>query len=270
MTVSTACALEVEHLAKSFGPVRILENVSFKVGQGEIVVVMGPSGGGKSTLLNCLIGAHRPDAGVVRFFGEPIDFDDRKALDRVRLKYGVLYQSGALFTSMTVGENVALPLQRHTNLPAETISILVKLKLSQVGLSHASALLPSQISGGMIKRAALARAIALDPRIVFCDEPSAGLDPVTVARIDQLVRDLAKALNIALVVITHEMQSAFRIADRMIMLYDGRVVASGPPEEIRNSEDPLVRQFTEGLTTGPIEQPGTGKELIEELMEDIE
>lgn len=270
MTDERETILEVQGLAKSFGDRRVLTDVNFHVKAGEVVVVMGPSGGGKSTLLRCLIGAERPDAGTIQLFDEKVDFDDAAALDRQRLKYGVLFQNGALFTSMTIAQNVALPIERHTKLPRETIDIMVKMKLSQVGLPHAADLLPSEISGGMVKRAALARAVALEPRLVFCDEPSAGLDPITVARIDELVRNLAKTLGIAMIVITHEMQSAFRIADRMVMLYEGKVIADGTPESMRSTDNALIRQFTQGLTTGPIQMPGTGKNLAAELMEDME
>jgi phospholipid/cholesterol/gamma-HCH transport system ATP-binding protein len=258
--------LSVESLHKRFGERVVLEDVSLQVREGEILVVMGPSGCGKSTLLRCMIGALRPDRGRITIFGDPVAFDDRRALDRLRLRFGVMFQGGALFTSQSVGDNVAMPLRRHTQLPEETIAVLVKLKLSQVGLTDAAALLPSEISGGMIKRAALARALALDPRLVLCDEPSAGLDPVTIAVIDELMVNLVRALRVTLVVVTHEMTSAFRIADRMIMLYQGRVVCSGTPQEVRDSPDPIVRQFTTGLAVGPI-TPVTGKALAADLLE---
>ncbi len=259
--------LEVRGLRKSFQGKEVLAGIDLEVRGGERLVIMGPSGCGKTTLLSCLIGALKPDAGKVMLFGEDFHALDRKERDRLRLKFGVMFQGGALFSSLTVGENVALPLERHSDLPKETIDILVKLKLNQVGLGKAVDLLPAEISGGMIKRAALARAMALDPRILFCDEPSAGLDPVTVTGIDRLLVDQARTHGTALVVVTHEMTSAFRIADRMIMLYDGRVVAEGAPDSIRRSRDPIVAQFIEGRIEGPIGFSETAEDFAESLLE---
>ena len=165
---------------------------------------------------------------------------------------GVLFQSGALYNSMTIGENVALPLREHTDLADETIAIIVKIKLEQVGLREFADLMPSEISGGMKKRAGLARAIALDPKILFYDEPSAGLDPVTSHEIDVLIRDLNRKLGVTSVVVTHEMDSAFRIADRMVLLDRGKFIVSGTPDEMEKSTDPLVRQFVHGLLDGPL------------------
>jgi phospholipid/cholesterol/gamma-HCH transport system ATP-binding protein len=169
-----------------------------------------------------------------------------------RKSIGVLFQSGALYNSMTVGENVALPLREHTDLPDETIEIMVKIKLEQVGLRRHADKMPSELSGGMKKRAGLARAIALDPKILFYDEPSAGLDPVTSHEIDLLIRDLNRKLGVTSVVVTHEMDSAFRIADRMVLLDQGKFIVSGTPDEMRDSTDPLVRQFVHGLIDGPL------------------
>jgi phospholipid/cholesterol/gamma-HCH transport system ATP-binding protein len=173
-------------------------------------------------------------------------------LDAYRRSIGVLFQSGALYNSMTVADNVALPLREHTDLPEETIGIMVKIKLELVGLREHADKMPSQLSGGMKKRAGLARALALDPKILFYDEPSAGLDPVTSAEIDQLIIDLNKQLGVTSVVVTHEMDSAFRIADRMVLLDRGKFIISGTADEMRNSTDPLVRQFVHGLTEGPL------------------
>jgi phospholipid/cholesterol/gamma-HCH transport system ATP-binding protein len=175
-----------------------------------------------------------------------------REMDDYRKSLGVLFQSSALFNSMSVADNVALPLREHTDLPEETIEIMVKIKLELVGLREHADKMPAQLSGGMKKRAGLARAISLDPRILFYDEPSAGLDPVTSAEIDQLIIDLNRKLGVTSVVVTHEMESAYRIADRMVLLDRGKFIISGTPEELRDSTDPLVRQFVHGLTEGPL------------------
>ena len=244
--------VEVRHLRKTFGGRVVLEDVSFAVERGTVCVVMGGSGSGKSTILRHLIGAYRPDAGHIYLDGEEITCLPERDLQRVRRKFGMLFQGGALLNSLTVGENVALPIRHHTDLPEETIGIMVKLKLELVGLRDAEHLKPSQLSGGMQKRVSLARAIALDPKMVFYDEPSAGLDPIVTGVIDTLMVDLTKKMGITSVVVTHDMASAFRIADQMVMLHRGRIVASGTPDEIRQSDDPLVQQFITGAPDGPI------------------
>lgn len=244
--------LEVKDVHKWFGPRRILNGVNFEVKEGETMVIMGNSGGGKSTLLRCLIGLLQPEQGEIRILDE--DFvsasDDKK--DSIRTKFGMLFQGSALFNSLTVGENVALPLKEHTNLDAEIIRLIVKVKLELVGLTNFEDLKPYQISGGMKKRVALARAIALDPKIVFYDEPGAGLDPITAYVIDQLIMDLTKKLKMTSIVVTHEMKSAFRIADRMIFLSKGKIIACGTPAEIQNSENPFIKQFINGDLDGPV------------------
>ena len=254
--------ITVRDLVKTFGGRTILSGVNLEVFPGEMVVIMGGSGCGKSTLLRHMVGTYIPDRGGVTVLGENVCTTDEEALDSVRKRFGVLFQSGALFNSMTVGENVALPLREHTPLDDDTIDIMVKIKLEQVGLRYAEDLMPSEISGGMKKRAGLARAIALDPDILFYDEPSAGLDPVTSAEIDSLMMDLAQKLGVASVVVTHEMDSAFRIADRMVMLDKGVVLKEGPRsdfEVIRQMDEPsgdettdLIRQFLRGDSEGPL------------------
>jgi phospholipid/cholesterol/gamma-HCH transport system ATP-binding protein len=213
---------------------------------------MGGSGCGKSTLLRHLIGALEPDAGTVELFGQDLAALDEDGLNAIRKRFGVLFQSGALFNSLTVGENVLLPLREHTILQDEIARIVMKMKLELVGLRDFESLMPAQISGGMQKRVGLARALALDPEIIFYDEPGAGLDPIMAGVIDRLICDLSRKLGVTSVVVTHEMGSAFRIADRMIMLHDGRIVAQGMPAEIRGSSDPLVQQFIRGEPDGPI------------------
>ncbi|MFI4882629.1 MAG: ABC transporter ATP-binding protein, partial [Phycisphaerales bacterium JB064] len=241
--------------------------IDLEVMPGETMVIMGGSGSGKSTLLRLMIGSLRTDAGTIEVFGQNICGMAEEALNKVRLKFGILFQSGALFNSMTVAENVALPLQEHTRLSQEIIDIQVKIKLEQVQLRNAADLFPAQISGGMKKRAGLARAMSLDPQLLFCDEPSAGLDPVTSAQVDQLLLDLTKKLGIACVVVTHEMDSAFTIADRMAMLDKGRMLAVQPkawfervrdvPEnevESLSEDEQIIHQFIRGSAKGPLSE----------------
>jgi len=266
--------IQVVDLVKRFDGRAVLNGVNMDVYAGETMVVMGGSGCGKSTLLRHMIGSLFPDAGAVRLFGQELNDLDETALNALRLRFGILFQSGALFNSMTVGENVALPLREHTELDEETIDIVVKMKLEQVGLREAAHLMPAEISGGMKKRAGLARAIALDPEIIFYDEPSAGLDPVTLAEIDRLITDLAGKLGVTSVVVTHEMHSAFRIADRMAMLDRGRILKIGRRSEFEALRDgpasgdetaDLIRQFLRGDSEGPI----TARRLSTGYEEDI-
>lgn len=253
--------IRVRGLVKRFDGRAVLDGVNLDVYPGEMLVIMGGSGCGKSTLLRNLIGSMTPEEGLVEIFDQNTQEISEGELDKIRKRFGILFQSGALFNSMTVGENVALPLKEHTSLDDATIDIMVKIKLEQVGLREAEDLMPSEISGGMKKRAGLARAVSLDPDILFYDEPSAGLDPVTSAEIDHLMMDLAQKLGVASVVVTHEMDSAFRIADRMIMLDKGKVLMVGRREEfeaIRDAEatgdetKDLIRQFLRGDSEGPI------------------
>lgn len=245
-------AIEVQGVTKIYGKRTILDAIRLDVYEGETLVILGGSGSGKSTLLRLMIGNVPSDGGDIVGLGKSLCGMSAEDLKQYRKSIGVLFQSGALFNSMTVGENVALPLREHTDLPDETIDIIVKIKLELVGLREHAERLPSELSGGMKKRAGLARAMALDPKVLFYDEPSAGLDPVTSAEIDQLIIDLNTKLGITSVVVTHEMDSAFRIAHRMVLLDRGKFVASGTPDEMRNSKDPLVRQFVHGLTEGPL------------------
>jgi phospholipid/cholesterol/gamma-HCH transport system ATP-binding protein len=260
------CIIDVRHLRKRFGSKVVLEDVSFTVERGTVCVVMGGSGSGKSTVLRHLIGAYKPDGGEIYLDGEEITGFNERELQRVRRKFGMLFQGGALLNSLTVGENVALPIRHHTDLPEETIEIMVKLKLELVGLRDAEHLKPSEISGGMQKRVSLARAIALDPKIVFYDEPSAGLDPIVSGIIDKLMTDLTDKMGVTSLVVTHNMQSAFRIAHKMIMLHRGRIVAAGTPEQIQGSSDPLVHQFITGAPDGPIPLRMSQKDYQEDIL----
>ncbi|HEY7088374.1 MAG TPA: ABC transporter ATP-binding protein [Tepidisphaeraceae bacterium] len=245
-------AIQVHDVTKIYSGRTVLDAIRLDVMEGETLVILGGSGSGKSTLLRLMIGNVRPDGGDVIGLGKSLRSMTASELDQYRKSIGVLFQSGALFNSMTVAENVALPLREHTDLPEETIQIMVKIKLELVGLREHSEKMPAQLSGGMKKRAGLARALSLDPKILFYDEPSAGLDPVTSAEIDQLIIKLNKLLGVTSVVVTHEMDSAFRIADRMVLLDRGKFIVSGTADEMKNNTDPLVRQFVHGLTEGPL------------------
>jgi phospholipid/cholesterol/gamma-HCH transport system ATP-binding protein len=241
--METAAAISVVNLRVAYGQREILHGVSFDVWKGETLVILGGSGSGKSTLLRTLVGLQKPTSGEVWINGVNTAKVNQREMDKLRLKMGMSFQQGALFGSMTVGENVALPLEEHTRLEPSTIEIMVRIKLGQVGLASFQDYLPSQLSGGMRKRAAVARALAMDPEILFCDEPSAGLDPIIGAGLDQLILNLKKAYTITIVVVTHELASAFLIADRMVLVDRGHIVAMGTREEIRASTHPRVRQF---------------------------
>lgn len=262
---STEPVIRVRNLVKRFGSATVLRDITLDVQPGETMVVMGGSGSGKSTLLRCLIGTHRPDGGTIELFGQNICNLGEEGMNEVRKKFGILFQSGALFNSMTLAENIALPLREHTDLDDEIIDIQVKIKLELVGLRQHADKYPAQISGGMKKRAGLARALALDPKILFYDEPSAGLDPVTSAQIDQLIIALTKQLGVTSVVVTHEMDSAFVIADRMAMLDQGRMLVIEDRPWFENLRDTpadrlagldedkrLIRQFLRGDPDGPL------------------
>jgi len=269
---ASGVAISVRGLVKRFEGRAVLDGVDLDVKTGETMVIMGGSGSGKSTLLRIMIGSIAPDAGSVRVLGTEMTRAGRKELDGVRKRFGILFQSGALFNSMTLAENVALPLREHTELDQDIIDIQVKIKLELVGLLEAADRYPAEISGGMKKRAGLARALALDPEVLFYDEPSAGLDPVTSAQIDQLIRGLSKKLGVTSVVVTHEMDSAFTIADRMAMVDHGAMLAVENRawfDELRNVPDAaaaglpekerLIRQFLRGDADGPItERKQTG------------
>ncbi len=266
-------------VAKRFGGQTVLSGLDLDIMPGETMVIMGGSGSGKSTTLRMMIGSFPPSEGAIELFGRNICAMDEDELNETRKKIGILFQSGALFNSMTVAENVALPLHEHTDLDPETIDIMVKIKLELVGLREAAEKYPAQISGGMKKRAGLARALALDPKILFYDEPSAGLDPVTSAAIDQLMVDLTQKLGVASIVVTHEMDSAFTIADRMAMLHKGRMIMVDKREayeELRdypkdrigelNEEQQLIRQFLRGDHEGPMTESHTQNSYEADLL----
>lgn len=245
-------AIKVDSVTKIYNGRKVLDAIKLDVFQGETLVILGGSGSGKSTLLRVMIGNVLPNSGDIVGLGKNLCTMSPTELDDYRKSVGVLFQSGALYNSMTVADNVALPLREHSELPEETIQIMVKIKLELVGLREHAEKMPSELSGGMKKRAGLARALSLDPKILFYDEPSAGLDPVTSAEIDQLIINLNKQLGVTSVVVTHEMDSAFRIADRMVLLDRGKFIISGTSQEMRDSKDPLVHQFINGLAEGPL------------------
>jgi phospholipid/cholesterol/gamma-HCH transport system ATP-binding protein len=258
--------IKVQSVTKRFDGKTVLDGIVLDVREGETLVILGGSGSGKSTLLRLMIGNIPPNGGDIIVMGKSLTAMTPRELDQYRTSIGVLFQSGALFNSMTVAENVALPMREHTALPEETIEIVVKIKLELVGLRQHAEKMPAMLSGGMKKRAGLARAIALDPKILFYDEPSAGLDPVTSAEIDQLIIDLNEKLNVTSVVVTHEMDSAFRIADRMVLLDRGKFIASGTAQEMRDSKDPLVHQFVHGLAEGPLTERRRASGYEEDLL----
>ena len=243
--------IQVKDLVAVYGDDVILNRISFDVYEGEIFAVLGGSGSGKSTLLKHLIGLLRPRSGQVLIDGADISGHDEKTFQNVLRKIGVLYQSAALFGSMTLAENVALPILEYTDLPRNSVDNLVKMKLNLVGLDGYESHLPSEISGGMKKRAGLARAMALNPKILFFDEPSAGLDPVTSAELDNLILNLNKNLKTTMVIVTHELQSIFAVAHRVVMLHKSNrgIIATGNPKYLMDhSRNPFVKQFFNRLT----------------------
>jgi phospholipid/cholesterol/gamma-HCH transport system ATP-binding protein len=239
--------ISLRDLRVSYAEREILHGISFDVVRGETLVILGGSGSGKSTLLRALVGLEKPNSGEILIKGRDLAKASTAEMDEIRRKIGMSFQGGALFGSMTVGENVALPLREHTRLEDSTIEIMLRLKLQQVGLEGFEYYAPSQLSGGMKKRAAVARALAMDPEILFFDEPSAGLDPIIAAGIDQLILQLKRAFRMTIIVVTHELASAFLIADRMLLIDKGNIVAIGTTEEMRSSTQPRVRQFLDRI-----------------------
>lgn len=235
--------IEVTDLVSHYGERRILNGVDLQVRRGEILVIMGGSGSGKSTLLRHLLGLKRPSAGSLRLLGSELCGISQKDLFALRRRIGVAFQGGALFSSLTLGENVALPLREHTRLDEETIRIMTRLKLEMVNLGGFEDLKPAELSGGMLKRAGLARSLVMDPELLFFDEPSAGLDPVVSAELDELILRLREALSMTIVVVTHELESAFAIADRILVLDQGSVLVTGTVDEVRNADNARVQDL---------------------------
>ncbi|WP_158752160.1 ABC transporter ATP-binding protein [Acidobacterium sp. S8] len=262
---STETMISLRDLRVSYGTREILHGITFDVQRGETLVILGGSGSGKSTLLRTLVGLEKPTSGEIWLKGKNIAAISATEMDQIRKKLGMSFQGSALFGSLSVGENVALPLREHTKLEQSTIEIIVRLKLEQVGLSGFENYMPSQLSGGMKKRAAVARAMAMDPDILFFDEPSAGLDPIIAAGLDELILKLKKAFHMTIVVVTHELASAFLIADRAVVVDKGHVVAIGTMDEMRASIHPRVRQF---LNRAPDPDVSEEMDYLQMLTED--
>ncbi|MEI6071664.1 MAG: ABC transporter ATP-binding protein [Verrucomicrobiae bacterium] len=262
--------IEVRDLVRKFGPRTVLNGISFTVEKGDTMIIMGGSGCGKSTLLRHIIGAMRPTSGSIKLFGEEITTMPVPQLEQLRLKFGMNFQFGALLQSLTVGENVALPLLENSRVDPEIVDLIVKMKLELVGLTGFENLKPAEISGGMRKRVGLARAVALDPELLFSDEPTSGLDPIMTAVIDQFTLDLTRKLDMTAVVVTHDMTSAFRIGTKMIVLGAGRragtIIAQGTPDEIKNHPDPEVQQFIKGEPDGPVPLKLSPEDYIDRLL----
>lgn len=244
--------LEVKNLSFSRGHRCIYQDISLSVPKGKIIAVMGPSGIGKTTLLKLIGGQLTPDSGDIIFKGSSIPSMSRSKLYAARRNMSMLFQSGALFTDLSVFDNVAFPLREHTNLSASLIEVVVKLKLQAVGLRGAAELMPSELSGGMARRAALARAIALEPELIMYDEPFAGQDPISMGVLVKLIKDLNEALNLTSIVVTHDVTEVLSIADYAYILADQRIIGSGTPQEIRENSSPLVQQFLKGQADGPV------------------
>ena len=242
----------IENLHKSFGDNKVLRGVNLKIEKGKTFVIIGRSGCGKSVLIKHIIGILKPDKGRILINGRDITKLDERGLNEIRKRFGMLFQGAALFDSLTVEENVAFGLRRHTNLSREEIRRIVNEKLGLVGLARNGFLKPAELSGGMKKRVGLARAIAMDPEIVLYDEPTTGVDPIMGAAVNELIIELHDKLKITSIAVTHDMASAYKIADKMAMLYDGKIIEVGTPEEIKNTENPIVRQFITGAAIGPV------------------
>ena len=266
----SAPVIEIRDLVRKFGPRTVLNGVSFSVNKGDTMIIMGGSGCGKSTLLRHIIGAMKPTSGSIKLFGEEITTMPQTKLEQLRLRFGMNFQFGALLQSLTVGENVALPLVENSTVDPEIVDLIVKMKLELVGLTGFENLKPAEISGGMRKRVGLARAVALDPELLFSDEPTSGLDPIMTAVIDRLTLDLTRKLDMTAVVVSHDMTSAFRIGTKMIMLGAGKragtIIAEGTPDEIRNHPDPEVQQFIKGEPDGPVPLKLSPEDYIDRLL----
>ena len=250
--VAEEILVDVQSLNFSYGRRPVLKGISMRVPRGKVVAIMGASGSGKTTLLRAIGGQLKPSSGVVRIAGEDINALDADGLYALRRRMSMLFQFGALFTDMTVFENVAFAMREHTDLPEEIIRDLVLMKLHAVGLRGAAQLAPAELSGGMARRVALARAIALDPMLVLYDEPFAGLDPISLGVVGQLIRRLNDALGITSIVVTHDVYESLKIVDYMYFVSEGRIVAQGTPEDVRASDEAFVRQFVDGAADGPV------------------
>ncbi len=264
-TDSTPPLVELRHLTFGYGERAILDDISLTVPRGKVTALMGASGGGKTTVLKLIGGQIRAQKGQTLFDGQDVTAMGPKALYAARRRMGMLFQFGALFTDMSVFDNVAFPLQEHTALPEALVRDIVLMKLNAVGLRGARDLMPSELSGGMARRVALARAIVLDPELVMYDEPFAGLDPISLGTAARLIRQLNDAMGLTSIVVSHDLDETFHIADQVIVLANGKIAAQGTPEEVRHSEDPLVKQFVNALPDGPVRFHHPGPDLAEDF-----
>lgn len=265
----TSALVECRNVSFGYDQRRILDDVSFTVPRGKVTALMGASGGGKTTVLRLIGGQIRPQSGELLFDGQDVSALDREGLYRIRRRMGMLFQFGALFTDLSVFDNVAFPLREHAGLPESLVRDIVLMKLNAVGLRGARDLLPSQVSGGMARRVALARAIALDPDLVMYDEPFAGLDPISLGTAAHLIRNLNDTLGITSIVVSHDLEETFHIADQVIVLANGRIAAQGTPDEVRHSTDPLVHQFVHALPEGPVHFHYPGPSVAEDFSEGL-
>lgn len=257
--------VELRNLTFGYGDRAILDNVSLTVPRGKVTALMGASGGGKTTVLRLIGGQIRAQRGQTLFDGQDVATMGAKALYAARRRMGMLFQFGALFTDMSVFDNVAFPLREHTQLPDAMVRDIVLMKLNAVGLRGARDLMPSELSGGMARRVALARAIALDPELVMYDEPFAGLDPISLGTAARLIRQLNDAMGLTSIVVSHDLDETFHIADQVIVLANGKIAAQGTPEEVRHSQDPLVHQFVNALPDGPVRFHHPGPALAQDF-----
>ncbi len=264
--VAAPALVELRHVHFGYsGGRKILDDVSLMVPQGRVTAIMGASGGGKTTVLRLIGGQQRAQQGEVLLGGQDVGRLGQKGLYAARRRMGMLFQFGALFTDMSVFENVAFPLREHTALPESMVRDIVLMKLQAVGLRGARDLMPSEVSGGMARRVALARAIALDPDLVMYDEPFAGLDPISLGTIARLIRRLNDAMGLTSIIVSHDLDETFRIADHVVVLANGGIAAQGTPDEVRHSEDPLVRQFVNAQPEGPVRFHYPGPALAEDF-----
>ena len=257
--------IEVENLVTHYGDREILKGINLSIRAGEVRVIMGGSGSGKTTLMRNLLGLNKPTSGSIRILGKDITKISTRELYAIRRKMGVAFQGGALLGSMSVAENIELPLRHHTKLDESTIRIMSRMKLEVVNLAGFEDLMPSELSGGMLKRAALARSIVMDPTLLFFDEPSAGLDPVVSAELDELILRLNNAMNVTIVVVTHELESAFKIADRITVLGEGHVLMTGTVEEVQNSDIEAIQDM---LNRRPRDEAINAEEYLARLTAD--
>jgi phospholipid/cholesterol/gamma-HCH transport system ATP-binding protein len=264
-TADSENIIEVENLIAHYGERVILNGINLTVGTGEIRVIMGGSGSGKTTLMRNLLGLNKPSSGSIRIFGKDITKISKRELYALRRKMGVAFQGGALLGSMSVADNIELPLRQHTRLDENTIRIMSRMKLEVVNLAGFEDLMPSELSGGMLKRAALARSIVMDPGLLFFDEPSAGLDPVVSAELDELILRLKEAMNVTIVVVTHELESAFKIADKITVLGQGKVLMTGTVDEVQSSDNEVIQDM---LNRRPRDEAVNAEEYLARLTAD--